>query len=118
MLGAIVGDVIGSVHEWAGTKTKHSPLFVEETTFTDDSVLTVAVAEWILTGTDLVDLLHSYTEACPDVGMGACFTTGPGAARASLTTALAMVPPCESAQSGLRSRPSRRYSSGPSGAPK
>jgi hypothetical protein len=25
MLGAIVGDVIGSVHEWAGTKTKHFP---------------------------------------------------------------------------------------------
>ena len=44
MLGAIVGDVIGSVHEAAGTKTKDFPLFVPPSTFTDDSVLTVAVA--------------------------------------------------------------------------
>jgi len=60
MLGAIVGDVIGSVHEGAGTKTKDFPLFVSRSTFTDDSVLTVAVAEWILSGQDLVDLLHAY----------------------------------------------------------
>jgi ADP-ribosylglycohydrolase len=73
MLGAIVGDVIGSVHEGAGTKTKDFPLFVEGTTFTDDSVLTVAVAEWILTGRDLVDLLHSYTETYPGRGYGGMF---------------------------------------------
>ena len=48
MLGAICGDVIGSVHEWAGTKTKEFPLFVPASTFTDDSVLTFAVADWIL----------------------------------------------------------------------
>jgi ADP-ribosylglycohydrolase len=73
MLGAIVGDVIGSVHEWAGTKTKDFPLFVEGAAFTDDSVLTVAIAEWILTGTDLVDLLYSYTEAYPGSGYGGMF---------------------------------------------
>jgi ADP-ribosylglycohydrolase len=73
MLGAIVGDVIGSVHEGAGTKTKDFPLFVEGTTFTDDSVLTVAVAEWILTGRDLVNLLHSYTETYPGRGYGGMF---------------------------------------------
>jgi ADP-ribosylglycohydrolase len=65
MLGAIVGDVTGSVHEWAGTKTKDFPLFISRLTFTDDSVLTVAVAEWILTGQNLVDLLHTYTYAYP-----------------------------------------------------
>ena len=59
MLGAIVGDVIGSVHEGAGTKTKDFPLFVSRSTFTDDSVLTVAVAEWILSGQDMVDPLHA-----------------------------------------------------------
>jgi ADP-ribosylglycohydrolase len=63
MLGAIIGDVIGSVHEGAGTKTKAFPLFVPKLTFTDDSVLTVAVAEWILTGQNLVDLLHIYASA-------------------------------------------------------
>ena len=73
MLGAIIGDVIGSVHEGAGTKTKDFPLFVERTTFTDDSVLTVAVAEWILTGQNLVDLLHSYTHAYPGRGYGGMF---------------------------------------------
>ena len=73
MLGAIVGDVIGSVHEGAGTKTKDFPLFVDGTTFTDDSVLTVAVAEWILTARNLVDLLHSYTETYPGRGYGGMF---------------------------------------------
>jgi ADP-ribosylglycohydrolase len=73
MLGAIVGDAIGSVHEGTGTKTKDFPLFVPQSTFTDDSVLTVAVAEWILTGQDLVDLLHMYTDAYPGRGYGGFF---------------------------------------------
>jgi ADP-ribosylglycohydrolase len=45
MLGAIAGDVIGSVHEFIRTKTKNFPLFVRHSTFTDDSVLTAAVAD-------------------------------------------------------------------------
>jgi ADP-ribosylglycohydrolase len=73
MLGAIAGDVIGSVHEWAGTKTKDFPLFVRGTTFTDDSVLTVAVAEWILTGEDLVDLFHRYVRQHRGRGYGGSF---------------------------------------------
>ena len=73
MLGAIIGDVIGSVHEGAGTKTKDFPLFVPRSTFTDDSVLTIAVAEWILTGQNLVDLLHTYTDAYPGRGYGGMF---------------------------------------------
>jgi ADP-ribosylglycohydrolase len=73
MLGAIVGDVIGSVHEGAGTKTKDFPLFVPGSTFTDDSLLTVAVAQWILTGDDLVDLFHAYVHAYPDRGWGGMF---------------------------------------------
>jgi ADP-ribosylglycohydrolase len=73
MLGAIIGDVVGSVHEGAGTKTKNFPLFVKGTTFTDDSVLTVAVADWVLTGRNLVDLLHLYTETYPGRGYGGMF---------------------------------------------
>jgi ADP-ribosylglycohydrolase len=73
MLGTIAGDVIGSVHEGAGTKSKDFPLFVPLSTFTDDTVLTVAVAEWILRGEDLVDLLHSYTRAYPGRGYGGMF---------------------------------------------
>jgi len=73
MLGAILGDIIGSVHEGAGTKTKDFPLFVAASTFTDDSVLTVAVAEWLLTGQDLTDLLHDYYHAYPGCGYGGLF---------------------------------------------
>jgi ADP-ribosylglycohydrolase len=73
MLGAIIGDIIGSVHEGIGTKTKDFPLFVSRSTFTDDSVLTVAVADWILTGQDLTDLLHAYFRAYPGRGYGGRF---------------------------------------------
>jgi len=73
MLGAIVGDVIGSVHEFAAPKTKEFPLFAPGSTFTDDSVLTVAVAEWILTGESLVDLFHTYVRAHPGRGYGGMF---------------------------------------------
>jgi ADP-ribosylglycohydrolase len=73
MLGAIVGDVIGSVHEWGGTKTKDFPLLVPQATFTDDSVLTVAVAEWLLTGQELAETFHAYVHAFPGRGYGEMF---------------------------------------------
>lgn len=73
MLGAIAGDIVGSVHEWERTKKKDFPLFVPQSTFTDDSVLTVAVAEWILTHQDLVDLFHDYTNRYPDRGYGGMY---------------------------------------------
>ena len=73
MLGAIVGDVIGSVHEGAGTKTKDFPLFVADSTFTDDTVLTAAVAEKLLRGGDYVDLFHRYFDAYPTAGFGGTF---------------------------------------------
>lgn len=38
MLGAIVGDIVGSVYEWNNIKTKDFPLFREECFFTDDTV--------------------------------------------------------------------------------
>jgi ADP-ribosylglycohydrolase len=60
MIGAIAGDVIGSVHEGAGTKTKDFPLFAEDCRFTDDTVLTVAVAEQILRAGEFTDLFHDY----------------------------------------------------------
>jgi len=73
MLGAIAGDVVGSVHEYAGTKTKNFPLFVRHSNFTDDSVLTVAVADWILTNKDLIDTFHEYVRAYPGRGYGSMF---------------------------------------------
>ena len=64
---------MGSVHEYAGGKSKDFPLFVPGSFFTDDSVLTVAVAEWILTGDDLTSLLHRYFDRYPGRGYGMGF---------------------------------------------
>ena len=50
MLGAIAGDIIGSVHEYSGIRRADFPLFVPDSDFTDDSVLTIAVADCLLTG--------------------------------------------------------------------
>lgn len=51
MLGALIGDLIGSTHEFAGTKVKDfHPLIHPNAQFTDDSVLTCAVAEALLAG--------------------------------------------------------------------
>ena len=73
MLGAIAGDVIGSVHEGAGTKTKNFPLFTPDSTFTDDTVLTVAVADCLLRSRDYVDAFHDYFHAYPNAGYGGTF---------------------------------------------
>jgi ADP-ribosylglycohydrolase len=73
VLGAIFGDIVGSVHEGAATKTKEFALIVPRSTFTDDSVLTIAVAEWILTHQDLVDLFHDYADRYPARGYGGMF---------------------------------------------
>src|SRR5262249_49843737 len=73
MLGAIAGDVIGSVHEGARTKTKDFALLTPESTFTDDTVRTVAVADCLLHGRDYVDALHEYFHAYPDAGDGGAF---------------------------------------------
>ena len=45
MLGAIVGDIVGSVYEWNNIKRKDFPLFRGDCFFTDDTVMTCAVAE-------------------------------------------------------------------------
>ncbi len=73
MIGAIAGDVIGSVHEAAATKTKRFPLFTPESCFTDDTVLTAAVAEVLLTGGDYVRTFHRYFRSYPDAGYGQQF---------------------------------------------
>ena len=49
MYGAILGDMIGAPYEFdRGNKTKHFPLFCKYSQFTDDSVMTIAVAEALL----------------------------------------------------------------------
>ena len=73
MIGAIAGDIIGSVYEWKNIKTKQFELFSPDCCFTDDTVLTVALAESILTGTDYVSLMKSYYRRYPSAGYGGFF---------------------------------------------
>lgn len=73
MLGAITGDIIGSVHEFLQEKTMEFPLFVEASRFTDDTVLTVTVADCLLTGAPYADNFHKYTRQYPDRCYGAGF---------------------------------------------
>ena len=73
MIGAIAGDIIGSIHEGAGTTTVDFPLFGPHHRFTDDTVLTTALAEWIIRGLDLVDTLHAYFHCYPRAGYGGTF---------------------------------------------
>jgi ADP-ribosylglycohydrolase len=73
MIGAIAGDIIGSVYEWNNIKTKQFDLFSPDCFFTDDTVLTVALAESILTGTDYVSLMKAYYRRYPGAGYGGYF---------------------------------------------
>jgi ADP-ribosylglycohydrolase len=73
MLGAIAGDVIGSVYERRRTKSTEFPLFHGESTFTDDTVLTVAVAHAILHGQDYGESIRDFGQRYPGAGYGASF---------------------------------------------
>lgn len=55
MLGAIIGDTVGSVYEFHNTKEYNFPLFQKRSNYTDDSVMTMAVAHWLLNNSE-----HSY----------------------------------------------------------
>ncbi len=73
MIGAIAGDIIGSVYEPAPIKTRDFPLFHPHSRFTDDSVLTVAIAAAILTGRPYVDAVREYGRRYPHAGYGPSF---------------------------------------------
>ncbi len=73
MLGAIAGDIIGSVYEYHPIKTTQFPLFQEGSYFTDDTVLTVAVAYAILHQTDYAAALRMFGRRYPNAGYGGTF---------------------------------------------
>jgi ADP-ribosylglycohydrolase len=83
MLGAIAGDIIGSVYEGRQAWLRHrradfEPLFAPGARFTDDTVLTVAVADSILHGHDLTDCLKRYARLYPHAGYGGTFAAWAG----------------------------------------
>jgi ADP-ribosylglycohydrolase len=75
MISAIAGDIIGSCHERAGRKTTQFPLFTRQSCFTDDTVLTVAVADCLLGGPPFAfdRALRAYGRAHPNAGYGGMF---------------------------------------------
>ncbi len=83
MIGAIFGDIVGSVYEFNNIKTKDFELFSKRCFFTDDTVMTVAVADALLQleGKDDIELfkqiliktMHRYGKQYPDAGYGGRF---------------------------------------------
>ena len=75
MLGAIIGDIVGSRFEFDEKPTEGFELFTEDSDFTDDTICTVAIADAILNGRDfkdsLVDSCHRYPN--PKGGYGGMF---------------------------------------------
>lgn len=75
MLGAICGDVIGSVYERYNYKGKDFPLFKEGVRFTDDTVLTIAVADAVMNGRDYAEVFREYAKRHPLAGYGGTFVS-------------------------------------------
>ena len=84
MYGAILGDIIGSPFEFdRGNKTKEFPLFSKQSKFTDDSVMTIAVAEALMdagenadeetTSNCLIKSMKKWGQKYPNAGYGARF---------------------------------------------
>lgn len=83
MLGAILGDIVGSPYEFDANNYKHKdfPLLSRASLFTDDTVMTVAVAEGVLQGSGdpdktrkaVVDAMQKWGHAYPNAGYGGKF---------------------------------------------
>lgn len=70
MLGAIFGDIVGSIYEFNNIKTTRFELLDKRSTFTDDSILTIAVADWLLMGVlnkdRLIFIIKQYVKEYPN----------------------------------------------------
>lgn len=73
MLGAVCGDIIGSVFERNNVKHKNFSLFSSKSRFTDDTVLTVAVADSIVNHKHFSSSIHRYSNMYPNAGYGSNF---------------------------------------------
>ena len=73
MIGGIIGDIIGSIYEDGNMKSKDFPLWNDNCHFTDDTVLTIATADWLLNGGRCEDYYYSYAAQFPSCGYGTGF---------------------------------------------
>lgn len=72
-LGAIIGDIAGSRFEWDNCKSTKFELFTSYCDFTDDTVMTIAVAEWLTSKEDLSELMRKWGRLYPHRGYGGMF---------------------------------------------
>lgn len=73
MIGAIVGDVVGSIYEWDNLRSKEFSLFQETCFFTDDTVCTVALAKCLTDNGNPVEYLQTICQQYPYSGYGGMF---------------------------------------------
>lgn len=73
MIGAVIGDIIGSVYEHKNIKTTLFPLFSYGSKYTDDTVLTVAIADCLLNNRSYAEVLKEYGQKYPYAGYGISF---------------------------------------------
>lgn len=74
LLGAIAGDVIGLYYEFFPVKTADFKLFNgKSSNFTDDTVMTIANADWLLTGDSLLGIMQDYGNRYIGAGYGSLF---------------------------------------------
>ena len=66
MLGAIIGDIVGSRFEFHNYRSTDFDLFSPQCDFTDDSICTVAVADALVQGRDFGEALHQWCRRYPD----------------------------------------------------
>lgn len=68
VIGAIAGDIIGSAYENDPVKSVDFDLILPCSRYTDDTVLTIAIADSLLSGSSYEDRLRSYAAEYPDAG--------------------------------------------------
>ena len=77
IIGAISGDMIGSTRGWNSIKTKDFQLFQDRSCFTDDSIMTLAVANWLMkdktSESVLINELKFWGNTYPNAGYGGRF---------------------------------------------
>ena len=123
LLGAIIGDIVGSIFEFSNHRSKEFELFTENCFVTDDSIMTLAVAKAIMESKhNLKPPANGFASDCdynrlledstvkymqeigrqyPNCGYGGMLAAGCSVINLSPTTAMAMARQCGSVRLGL-----------------
>ena len=71
-IGGIIGDIVGKPYEFHPVKEKDVPLIMNSARFSDDTVMTIAVMDWLM-GSDIVESLQRWGNKYPKAGYGKSF---------------------------------------------